>query len=32
VRRDVEGFHEAVNSKVVHAQFGLYRDFPDELR
>jgi hypothetical protein len=28
----VESFHHAVNSKVGSLTFGLYRDFPDEVR
>ena len=28
----VESFHQAVNSKVSHVQFALYRDFPDQHR
>lgn len=33
VRADpVEGLHQAVNSKVSHVTFALYRDFPDPHR
>jgi hypothetical protein len=28
----VEGFHQAVNSKVRDVKFALYRDFPDAVR
>ena len=28
----VEGFHQAVNSRVTNVSFALYRDFPDEFR
>jgi hypothetical protein len=31
-REPTEGFHFGVNSLVQNATFGLYRDFPDEIR